>query len=1581
MSPHLLCLLMIVNDNENASILKECMQNILSYIPQIDYYLVSDTTPSHDETRKTLLETFEPKDIKGEIYTDAWIDYEHNTNLLLLRAQNRSEFILFWNPHYRIRTSVMIPALLSFSENALVAPIHDGDYQFYETILIGRNDGKWRFSGKNDSNGRFNHESPSFVSLEGEIVNTQPWDIMERLQHLPELMDAYEKGSKDYAFVCAQYFQRSGKHDQARIWYEKVLACDGMLQEKYCACINLYNYCKQDDIYKGLHFLVRTLEYDRERVEGLYELIRHYCDEQMFRVAYGYSRMIENLFISENESFWRGKRYANPYAGKFGIPLYMIKIGFFIQDVELVTSMFRWIIKKKQIQGINEITILEILHYFSSLHQRINDEGLAQDFQDYVNLLQQKGLPIQNILQQSLPQSLQRPEIIRTPQVFKNILIYAGHSHFKWNYTLFREKALGGSETAYMQLALHLPKDYTIYIMGDVYEETFENIVFVPKTASFDAIKFDCVIVCRYLDYFCRYKHQTRKILLWAHDVIFSSEELIPDIVPFIDNCICLTEWHKTHFEGRYPQLKGKIIIINNGIDVDMSISKFQKQVNSFVYSSCSERGLVTLLRLWTDICKALPDAVLYICGYSTLKNAKDGEEIESLMKPFSNIHYLGKKNKKDLYQLLGKCEYWLYPTHFAETSCITALEMMAHQVLCLYYPLAGLPDTIGPGNGIVVAPGNELTTILGLTPHMKHQTITNGIERVNAFLWKNKIHEWEPILGIVATCDPVKIALFSSFNNIHYEVMGFILYYAKTHHLTAHIYTSCQDELKFLDFYRARFDPVIFQADRFSKHLVADYQWIFLITDDDWAYDFSWHADNLICINHVFVIRRAKCAHYLNVGPFCESPLPYALHTYPIYAAHEKQKTNIVSIIGSYKNLDTSLINRLESKNHEKIILWIFSRTEYHDKIQELDPNKFIVCYQRAIATEDMINYLKDCSYIFIHSQGDDHWCKNVQSVSGSLGLTFSVLCKPIIIRSTNQFFGFKECIEFDLEGQEPIILDEIDFEMLEKERTRHMERFTDFMDHLPPPTFTYVPLPIKIPRKLYFTWETKTFSGGFQTLIDSWKVHNPHYEIEVFDSQDREHFIRDRFGATVYRAYRDILPGAFKADLWRCCILYERGGFYADIDTECLGSIDDFVTSLLEFISVVDLNENPDEGHHNVSNGFIGSIPGHPILQKSIEMIVRHVENDIIPSSRLDFSGPGVLGRALNIFRGENELASVKEISLFLNQKIALLAFAPETEMVYSRINHKTLFQNKNGSEKIQKIYQQEVQSLAMYHSWLNTYPIRRTPARLALMICGQFRTFRTNLRNNLQQFRFMLQNHQVYVFLLTDQKKNGNFSKAHEQEIIDILVNEYHCIIGFIKHAEDVIDEKVEQDVKSTFYKTIRHPIGHDATSFAPILLYRNKILNDLKNAYANEKGFEFDVNMYFRCFDIQLLCNIEPDKMTCFFRNIYRSKHLYGSADTLFIGSSETFDSIFSRPEQIYHDDVWDDPKFVAFALTVDSFLATCRDTYAPEIQYLARAFFNTLDYQNIRVDYNHLQNPCNKDLPFFIWLDPERQKFV
>jgi hypothetical protein len=232
-----------------------------------------------------------------------------------------------------------------------------------------------------------------------------------------------------------------------------------------------------------------------------------------------------------------------------------------------------------------------------------------------------------------------------------------------------------------------------------------------------------------------------------------------------------------------------------------------------------------------------------------------------------------------------------------------------------------------------------------------------------------------------------------------------------------------------------------------------------------------------------------------------------------------------------------------------------------------------------------------------------------------------------------------------------------------------------------------------IKIPRNIFQTWGTKQVSPEFKQIIQTWSDNNPNYAYFLFDNIDCEEFIKANFDEAVYNAYSRIIPGAFKADLWRYCILYIYGGVYADIDTICLHKIDDFLDNTIEFMTPIDLNNCPSYGKYNLFNAFIASTPKHPILMECINKIVYNVENNIIPFSNLDFSGPGILGKSTNIFMGNNENASFVGKEGIYNT-IKLLTFECGTE--YVKDGSKILFQNKNGSQIISAIYDNEIKNI---------------------------------------------------------------------------------------------------------------------------------------------------------------------------------------------------------------------------------------------------------------------------------------------
>jgi len=102
--------------------------------------------------------------------------------------------------------------------------------------------------------------------------------------------------------------------------------------------------------------------------------------------------------------------------------------------------------------------------------------------------------------------------------------------------------------------------------------------------------------------------------------------------------------------------------------------------------------------------------------------------------------------SREKLYEIMSTAEYWLYTSYFPETSCITAMELLANGVICLYYPVAGLINTMGD-YGIPLNEGQEIEKILSLTISKKNELRKRGKEYGLSCSWKNRATEWGKLM------------------------------------------------------------------------------------------------------------------------------------------------------------------------------------------------------------------------------------------------------------------------------------------------------------------------------------------------------------------------------------------------------------------------------------------------------------------------------------------------------------------------------------------------------------------------------------------------------------------------------------------------------------------------------------------------------------------------------------------------------------------------------------------------------------------------------------------------------------------
>lgn len=350
------------------------------------------------------------------------------------------------------------------------------------------------------------------------------------------------------------------------------------------------------------------------------------------------------------------------------------------------------------------------------------------------------------------------------------------------------------------------------------------------------------------------------------------------------------------------------------------------------------------------------------------------------------------------------------------------------------------------------------------------------------------------------------------------------------------------------------------------------------------------------------------------------------------------------------------------------------------------------------------------------------------------------------------------------------------------------------------------------KIPKKIFQTWKTKTISDEVQYLTNTWRTNNPDYVYHLFDDNDCEEFIKTHFDIKVYQAYCRIFPGAYKADMWRYCVLYIFGGIYIDIDTICFNPIDLVLNEDIEFICPIDLNNSPFLGKYNLFNTFIASVPKHPILLNCINKIVYHIENNIIPFSNLDFSGPGLLGQSTNLYlKLDPDSSFIGKQGYHDNNKIKLLQFECGTE--YVKEENLILLQNKNGSEFIKKIYEEEVKNINGVDWGKCENPIKPEPTIVTMIY---------NIREKENNQSHCIHNHKLEKYL-----KSGN----------DFILTLPYPLIIFTDDDDIINCLKEERKKLNLLKKTVIYKMPLEETYFYKDL----DLLKELQTKFHIFNGF--------------------------------------------------------------------------------------------------------------------------------------------
>jgi mannosyltransferase OCH1-like enzyme len=229
-------------------------------------------------------------------------------------------------------------------------------------------------------------------------------------------------------------------------------------------------------------------------------------------------------------------------------------------------------------------------------------------------------------------------------------------------------------------------------------------------------------------------------------------------------------------------------------------------------------------------------------------------------------------------------------------------------------------------------------------------------------------------------------------------------------------------------------------------------------------------------------------------------------------------------------------------------------------------------------------------------------------------------------------------------------------------------------------------------IPLKIFQSWHTKSLPPKMQNCVDRLKRENPEFEFFLFDDNDCRIFIQNNFPIEILDTFDKLIPGAFKIDLWRLCVLYIFGGIYIDIKYQCVNGfkfiqvVNKGLCLISDGITTNDSSDTQMHTHH-IYNGVLISPPKNDFILTSIIRLVYNVSIDYRGETCFDITGPGMFQTVYKEFEDKypiqmTHLGPVENERIIYNNKVILTHYNEyrQEQKQYQQSEHYSILWKEN-------------------------------------------------------------------------------------------------------------------------------------------------------------------------------------------------------------------------------------------------------------------------------------------------------------
>ncbi|XP_064650952.1 uncharacterized protein LOC135502224 [Lineus longissimus] len=178
-----------------------------------------------------------------------------------------------------------------------------------------------------------------------------------------------------------------------------------------------------------------------------------------------------------------------------------------------------------------------------------------------------------------------------------------------------------------------------------------------------------------------------------------------------------------------------------------------------------------------------------------------------------------------------------------------------------------------------------------------------------------------------------------------------------------------------------------------------------------------------------------------------------------------------------------------------------------------------------------------------------------------------------------------------------------------------------------------------MKIPKIIHQTWKNYDVPAQFADYIKSWLILNPDWEYWFWTDRDADVFIKLSY-PTFYQMYREYGHHMQRADALRYFVLYEFGGWYADLDIQVLRPLEEISRKHYCMIplepwgqAIVTWNKV-----RLSSNAIMAASPRHPFFKRVIDTLP-HLAKRRGPSPMLWSTGPFMIEDVITKYEFEGK------------------------------------------------------------------------------------------------------------------------------------------------------------------------------------------------------------------------------------------------------------------------------------------------------------------------------------------------------